>query len=51
MQKHVSEIVKEFSEWGLFINQAGPDNFIRGMPDIQECGEGDLVFVESACLV
>jgi len=51
MQKHVSEIVKEFSEWGLFINQAGPDNVIRGMPDIKECGEGDLVFVESEIYV
>jgi len=51
MQKHVSEIVNEFSEWGLFINQAGPDNLIRGMPDIKECGEGDLVFVESEIYV
>ena len=47
MHKQVSEIVKEFSEWDLFVNQVGPDNLISGMPDIRECGEGDLVFVES----
>ncbi|MFK7815914.1 MAG: UDP-3-O-(3-hydroxymyristoyl)glucosamine N-acyltransferase [Gammaproteobacteria bacterium] len=47
MHKKVSEIVNEFSEWGLFIRQEGPDNLISGMPDINECGDGDLVFVES----
>lgn len=47
MYKHVSEMVKEFSEWGLFIRQEGPDNLICGMPDINECSDGDLVFVES----
>jgi UDP-3-O-[3-hydroxymyristoyl] glucosamine N-acyltransferase len=47
MHKKVSEIVNEFSKWDLFVNQEGPDNLIKGMPDISECGEGDLVFVES----
>lgn len=47
MHKKVSEIINEFSEWGLFIRQEGPDNLISGMPDINECGDGDLVFVES----
>jgi len=47
MNKNISEIVSELSEWNLFINQQGPDNDITGMPDIKNCGEGDLVFVES----
>jgi len=47
MRKKVSEIVNELSEWNLFISQHGPDNVISGMPDIKNCGEGDLVFVES----
>ncbi|QMU60225.1 MAG: UDP-3-O-(3-hydroxymyristoyl)glucosamine N-acyltransferase [Gammaproteobacteria bacterium] len=47
MHKKVSEIVNELSEWNLFINQQGPDNIISEMPDIKQCGEGDLVFVES----
>ncbi len=47
MHKKVSEIVNELSEWNLFINQQGPDNVISGMPDIKNCSEGDLVFVES----
>ena len=47
MHKKVSEIVNELSEWNLFLNQQGPDNIINAMPDIKECGEGDLVFVES----
>ncbi len=51
MHKKISEIVNEFSEWGLFIRQQGPDNLITGMPDIDECGEGDLVFVESETYV
>ena len=47
MQKKVSEIVNELTEWNLFISQQGPDHVIRSMPDIKECGKGDLVFVES----
>jgi len=47
MKFSISEIVNEFSEWNLFQKQSGPDKQITGMPDIQECGEGDLVFVES----
>lgn len=47
MRKQVSEIVNEFSEWGLFQHQEGPDNLITGMPDVKDCGEGDLVFVDS----
>ena len=47
MHKKISEIVNEFSEWNLFIKQEGPDNLINNMPDIKECGEGDLVFVEN----
>lgn len=47
MHKKVSEIVNELSEWNLFIEQLGPDNVISAMPDIKNCGEGDLVFVES----
>ena len=47
MQISVSEIVNEFSQWNLFLKHDGPDNQITGMPDIQNSGEGDLVFVES----
>ncbi|MEM7401579.1 MAG: UDP-3-O-(3-hydroxymyristoyl)glucosamine N-acyltransferase [Pseudomonadota bacterium] len=47
MQIYVSDIVKEFSQWNLFLKQNGPDNQITGMPDIQDSGKGDLVFVES----
>ena len=47
MHKNVSDIVNELSEWNLFVSQQGPDNVITSMPDIKECGEGDLVFVES----
>jgi UDP-3-O-[3-hydroxymyristoyl] glucosamine N-acyltransferase len=47
MHKKVSEIVNEFSKWDLFVSHEGPDNLIKGMPDISECGDGDLVFVES----
>lgn len=47
MYKNVSEIVNELSEYNLFVSQRGPDNVITAMPDIKQCGEGDLVFVES----
>ena len=47
MRKQVSEIVNEFSEWNLFQQQLGPDNLITGMPDVKDCGNGDLVFIES----
>lgn len=47
MRKQVSEIVNEFSEWGLLQHQEGPDNLITGMPDVKDCGEGDLVFIEN----
>ena len=47
MQINVSDIVKEFSQWNLFLKHDGPDNQITGMPDIQDSGKGDLVFVES----
>ncbi len=47
MRKQLSEIVNEFSKWGLFQYQEGPDNLITGMPDVKDCGEGDLVFIES----
>lgn len=47
MRKQVSEFINEFSQWNLFQQQHGPDNIITGMPDVKECGEGDLVFVES----
>ncbi len=47
MQKKVSEIVNEFSDWKLFASQSGPDNEITGMPDVKECGAGHLVFIES----
>lgn len=51
MHIQVSEIVNEFSNWGLFQQQDGPDNVITGMPDVKECGNGDLVFIESEELV
>ena len=47
MQILISEIVKEFSDWDLFQQQMGPDNEITGMPDVKDCGKGDLVFIES----
>ncbi len=47
MQIKVSEIIDEFSEWGLFESHEGPDNLITGLPDARECGEGDLVFIDS----
>lgn len=52
MHKKVSEIVSEFSAWNLFDGpddggQEGPDHLVSGMPDISNCGSGDLVFVES----
>ena len=47
MRKSVSEFVKEFSQWNLITRQFGPDNIITGMPDVKECGKGDLIFVES----
>ena len=47
MQIKVSEIMDEFSEWGLFESHQGPDYLITGMPDARACGEGDLVFIDS----
>ena len=47
MRVKVSEIVNNFSKWNLFVEQSGPDSVITDMPDIQNCGVGDLVFVES----
>lgn len=47
MHKKVSEIVNELAEWKIIISHEGPDNVIKSMPDIKQCGEGDLVFVES----
>ena len=47
MEIKISKIMDEFSKWGLFESQQGPDNVITGMPDARKCGEGDLVFVDS----
>ncbi len=51
MHKPVSEFINEISKWNLFKQQLGPDNIITGMPDINECGKGDLIFVESEAYV
>lgn len=47
MRIKISEIIEEFSEWNLFEMKGGPDSTITGMPDIKQCGNGDLVFIES----
>ena len=47
MRVQISEIVNKFSQWNLFQLQTGPDNLITGMPDVKDCGNGDLVFIES----
>ena len=47
MEIKISKIMDEYSKWGLFESQQGPDKVITGMPDVRKCGEGDLVFVDS----
>lgn len=47
MQIKVSKIMSEFSQWELFESQHGPDNLITGLPDVRDCGYGDLVFIDS----
>jgi UDP-3-O-[3-hydroxymyristoyl] glucosamine N-acyltransferase len=43
-----SEILQRYSEQGLIVRRLGPDRPIRRIAPIEECGPGDLVFVDHA---
>jgi UDP-3-O-[3-hydroxymyristoyl] glucosamine N-acyltransferase len=48
MNLKASEIHQHFTEQGLIAGLIGPDNTIRRFAPIDDCGEGDLVFVDNA---
>jgi UDP-3-O-[3-hydroxymyristoyl] glucosamine N-acyltransferase len=48
MNLKASEILQKFQPSGLILSCSGPDNTITRMAPVDDCAEGDLVFIDHA---
>ena len=51
MKLKASEILSDFEATSVLGNFSGPDITITGIAPIEQCGKGDLVFLEKAELI
>ncbi len=47
MRKEASEILSDFKNRNVIESMVGPDTIVRGIAGIEDCGPGDLVFVDN----